>query len=132
MPKPFHYQMATRGRNSCDHKTMATRGFLKFLTISIEEVRQGGGPLSTTRLEEPTYKIHMRIATPHQWWEREYTINIKKNVNVIAKAVNTVTYTAVKEVYARFKNKSTNQINNSNNIEVQAEFKDGTNKHKPE
>ena len=126
--------MATRGRNSCDHKTMATRGFLKFLTISIEEIdaRPGGGPLGTTTLKNPSYKVYFRIATAKQWWEREYIIDNKENVNVLAKFVNTITYATVKEVYARFKNKSANQINNSNNIEVQAEFKDDTNKHKPE
>lgn len=126
-----HYNIATEGVRA-GHKRLAVLGF-GFVTITIEEVgRSGGGPLGTTKLKNPSYKVYMRITASKQWWEREYIIDSNKNVNIFAKLVNTITYATVKQVYARFKNKGANQINNSNNIEVRAEFKDDTNKHKPE
>ena len=98
-------------------------GFRPFdIVVEIEEIR-AGGPVGTTRGEPPKYNIRIYLADGKRWWDHEYEIEQKRDLNVVARWINTVAYDAVKSVYARFnKRKVINK--HSSNINVTAKFND--------
>ena len=138
----FHYNIATEGANTCRpdaYCIQAVLGFKKIVTVVIEEVadRAGGGPLGTTKLRPPKYKVYFKVAFQGRWtkihWEREFEVEKNPYLNVTAKLVNDAKYAAVQKAFVKYAElKSVKQINKSNEIKVTARLKDdGNNKDKP-
>lgn len=130
----FHYNIATEGMNTCRsdaHKFVAVLGIWKVVQIIIDEDRAGGGPLGTTELTggrprktDVGYKLTIKISTSRQWWEREYYIEKKKNINVFARFLNHQIYNAVRRAFVVFEKRK--MINNTKkDIKVSAKFNDG-------
>lgn len=98
-------------------------GFRPFeIVVEIEEVR-AGGPTRTTKVTPPKYKVRIYIANKERWWDHEYEIEKKHDINVVARWVNDVVYDAVRSVYARFNKRKMINKHNSN-INVSAKFND--------